>query len=192
MTPFEYALGLISILMSLALADIVMSVHRLMRHARTIKWDGRLLVATALVIVELIRMWFAQWTVRDVQELLSFPIYAALFIHILLLVLTAAACLPDEVADGCDLREFYERNRRYFWSVFATSQFAYFLLWLVFGGTQASVGQGVGLFDWIRMLGPLAAFLLLASVRRPALDYLLPILLIGFYGWLYWPQTLGT
>ena len=192
MTPFEYALGLISILMSLALADIVMSLHRLLRHARTVKWDGRIIVATALVILELIRMWFAQWTVRDVQELLSFPIYAALFIHILLLGLTAAACLPDEVADGCDLTDFYERNRRYFWSVFATSQLAYFLLWLVFGGTQASVGEQASLLDWIRMLGPLAAYLLLASVRRPSLDYLIPLFLIGFYGWLYWPQTLGT
>jgi hypothetical protein len=46
MTPLEYALGLISILMSLALADILMSLHRLMRHAGTIKWDGRILVAT--------------------------------------------------------------------------------------------------------------------------------------------------
>jgi hypothetical protein len=192
MTPFEYALGLISILMSLALADIVMSFHRLMRHAGTIKWDGRMLLATALVIIELIRMWFAQWTVRDVQELLSFPIYAALFIHILLLVLTAAACLPDEVSKHCNLSDFYERNRRYFWSVFATSQLAYFLLWLVFGGSQASVGQQATLLDWIRMLGPLAAFALLAFSRRPLLDYALPLLLIGFYGWLYWPQTLGT
>jgi hypothetical protein len=39
MTPLEYALGLISILMSLALADILMSLHRLMRHAGTIKWS---------------------------------------------------------------------------------------------------------------------------------------------------------
>jgi hypothetical protein len=191
MTPFEYALGLISILMSLALADLVLSFHRLLRHARTIKWDGRILVAVALVVLEVIRIWFAQWTVRDVQELLSFPIYAALFLHILLLVLTAAACLPDEVGERCDLSVFYDQNRRYFWSVFAASQLAYFLLWLIFGGTQASVGSAT-LFDWARTLTPLAIFVLLALVRRPLLDYLLPLLLIGFYGWLYWPQTLGV
>ena len=191
MSPFEYALGLISILMSLALADVVMSFHRLMRHARTIVWDGRILVAAALVVVEIIRIWFAQWTLRDLQVALAFPVYAALFIHILLLVLTAAACLPDEVADGCDLRAFYERNRRYFWGTFAASQLAYFLLWLVFGGSQSSVGDGATLFDWVRILVPLAAFLLLALIRRPILDYAVPAVLICFYAWRYWPQTLA-
>jgi hypothetical protein len=192
MTPFEYALGLISILMSLALADIVMSFHRLMRHARTVRWDGRILLAAVLVIVEIIRIWFAQWTLRDLEAALGFPIYVALFVHILLLVLTAVACLPDEVNDGCDLSEFYDRNRRYFWSVFAASQLAYFLLWLVFGGSQSSVSGPVGLIDWVRILAPLAAFLLLAFVRRPLLDYGIPLLLIVFYAWRYWPQTLAA
>jgi len=91
MSPFEYALGLISILMSLALADVVMSFHRLLRHRDTVKWDGRVLVAAALVILEVVRIWFAQWTLRDTELALAFPVYLFLFTHILLLVLTAAA-----------------------------------------------------------------------------------------------------
>ena len=192
MTPFDYALGLISILMSLALADIVMSFHKLLRVGRTVKWDGRILVASTLVIVEIIRMWFALWTVRDVEILLTFPIYAGLFLHTMLLVLTAAACLPDETVEGYDLTAFYERNRRYFWSAFALSQTAYFLLWLVFGGNQAAVGTEAEPFDWLRVLAPLAAYGLLAFLRVRILDYALPLGIIGFYGWLYWPQTLGA
>lgn len=191
MAPFEYALGLISILMSLALADIVMCMHRLLRHARTITWDGRPPLAAALVVVEIIRIWFAQWTLRDLEVALSFPIYVALFGHILLLVLTAVACLPDDVGERCDLRAFYERNRRYFWGAFAAAQAAYFGLWLVFGGGQASVGDATSLMDWIRILVPLAAFLLLAIVRVKLLDYLVPTAVIGFYVWRYWGQTLA-
>ena len=190
MTPFEYALGLISILMSLALADVVMCFHRLMRHARTVKWNGRPLLAAVLVIVEIVRIWFAQWTLRDLDIVFVFPTYAALFAHVLLLVLTAVACLPDEVGDGCDLDAFYERNRRYFWSAFAATQLAYFGLWLVFGGGQASVGGPVGLYDWFRILMPLAAFLLLAVLRVRVLDYLIPGALIAFYIWRYWGQSL--
>lgn len=192
MSPFEYALGLISILMSLALADVVMSLHKLLRHRGSVKWDGRVLLAAALVILEIIRIWFAQWTLRDAEVALGFPVYLFLFTHILLLVLTAAACLPDEVDENCDLAIFFEKNRRYFWSAFAATQAAYFLGWFIFGGTQGSVGGAVGFIDWFRMLAPLGAFLLLVFVRKRALDYAIPVALIAFYGWRYWPQTLGT
>lgn len=190
MSPFEYALGLISILMSLALADMAMALHRLLRHARTVTWDGRVLVAAALVTLEIIRIWFAQWSLRDLDVALNFPVYVALFGHILLLVLTAVACLPDEVEENCDLNQFYDSNRRYFWSAFAASQAAYFLLWLLFGGNQSSVGGQVGWIDWARILAPLGAYLLLAAVRLRVLDHAIPLALIGLYGWLYWGQTL--
>ena len=121
MSPFEYALGLISILMSLALTDVVMSFHRLLRRRDTVKWDGRVLVAAALVILEVIRIWFAQRTLRDAEVALGFPVYLFLFTHILLLVLTAAACLAGRGGGGLRpfrlLREeqalFLERLRRH-------------------------------------------------------------------------------
>jgi hypothetical protein len=191
MSPFEYALGLISILMSLALADVVMSLHRLLRHRDSVKWDGRALVAAALVILEVIRIWFAQWTLRDAEAALGFPVYLFLFTHILLLVLTAAACLPDEVGEDCDLSDFYEKNRRYFWSAFAATQAAYFFGWFIFGGTQSTLGGTIGAIDWFRMIAPLAAFLLLAFLRLRVLDYAIPLALLAFYAWRYWPQTLS-
>jgi hypothetical protein len=191
MSAFEYALGLISILMSLALADVVMSLHRLLRHRDTVKWDGRVLVAAVLVILEVIRIWFAQWTLRDAEVALGFPVYLFLFTHILLLVLTAAACLPDEVGEGCDLSAFHEKNRRYFWGAFAATQGAYFFGWFIFGGSQSAVGGTVGAIDWFRMVAPLAAFVLLAFVRNRVLDYAIPLALIAFYALRYWPQTLS-
>lgn len=54
MAPFEYALGLFSVLVGLALADIAQKVHRLVRHARTISWDGRAILATMLVIIVIV------------------------------------------------------------------------------------------------------------------------------------------
>jgi hypothetical protein len=193
MRPFEYALVLISILMGLALADIVVSFHRLIRPRETVKWDGRALIATLLVMLEIIRMWFAQWTGRDLATALTFGVYLGEFVQILLLVLLAFASLPDPVGERCDLADFYERNRRYFWSVFAAYQATYFVLWLmVFGGTQATVGGNVTLVDWLRMVGPLAVYLILAFVRLRWLDYLAPALMIMFYLLRYWNQSLAS
>lgn len=130
MRPFEYALVLISILMGLALADIVVSLHRLIRSREIVKWDGRVLIATSLVMLEIIRMWFAQWTGRDLATALTFGVYLGEFVQILLLVLLAFSSLPDRVTESCDLGDFYDANRRYFWSIFAAYQASYFVLWL--------------------------------------------------------------
>ncbi len=191
MRPFEYGLGLITILVSLALADLVMCFHRLLRNARRVTWDGRVPVAAALVVIEIVRLWFAVWTVRNLAQTGTFSIYLGQFVQVLLLVLLAAASLPDEVGETCDLRAFYESNRRYFWSVFALYQLSYFLLGLfVFGVRQASAGGSVDAFDLFRMLAPLALYTLLAFVRVWVLDYAIPVAIMIFYLVLYWNQAL--
>jgi hypothetical protein len=179
--------------MGWALADIVVSLHRLVRLRQAVKWDGRVLIAMLLVMLEIIRMWFAQWTGRDLAMAVTFGVYLGEFIQILLLVLLSYASLPDHVDDGCDLADFYNRNRGYFWSIFAAYQGSYFILWLtVFGGTQASVGGTVTWVDWVRMVGPLALYLMLTFARLRWLDYLAPALIIAFYLVRYWNQSLAA
>ena len=193
MKPFEYALVLISILMGVALADIVVSLHRLIRSRQPVEWDGRVIIAASLVMLEVIRMWFAQWTGRDLAIAITFGVYLGGVRQILLLVLLAYASLPDDLDESCDLGEFYERNRRYFWCVFAAYQASYFVLWLtVFGGTQATVGGPVTPIDWTRMVAPLLIYLTLAFVRLRWLDYLGPAVIMIFYLLRYWNQSLAV
>jgi hypothetical protein len=188
---FEYALGLFAILMGLALADIAISFHRLLRHGRSIKWDARPVLAAALVVVEIVRMWFAQWSIREVDLTLSFPFYLALFIQNMLLFLLAAACLPDDPGPDCELGSFYERNARYFWGAYAGFQACFFGLWLYVGGTVATVGEAT-LFDWFRVVVPLALYLTLVFVRSRTLDHLAPVAMILFYLTAYWTMTLAV
>jgi hypothetical protein len=190
MNPFDYSLGLLTILMGLALADVTFSFHHLAVRARTIRWDGRPLIAAAFVIVECVRLWFGQWTLRSVSVALTFPIYFGLFIQMLLLVLLASASLPDKPGDRCDMGAIYEQRRHYFWGLFATYYGLYFLFWLVFGATNAAGDGPAGPLDWVRVLAPIALLSLLAIVRVRLLDYLIPAALIVFYVARYWHATL--
>ena len=192
MTPFDYALGLLTILMGLALADVAFSFHRLAVRAGTIRWDGRPLVAAALVLLECVRLWFGQWTLRDSASALTFPVYLGLFAQMLLLVLLASACLPDDPVDDSDLGAFYERRRRYFWALFAGYHILFFGFWLVFGATNANGTSPAGVIDWLRVLAPILCFSLLAAVRRPLLDYAIPLAFIFFYLARYWHSTLAV
>jgi len=80
MSPFDYALGLLTILMGLALADVAFSFHKLAVRAKDIRWDGRPVIAAVLVLLECVRLWFGQWTLRDSASALTFPVYLGLFV----------------------------------------------------------------------------------------------------------------
>jgi len=192
MRPFEYGLGLVTILISLALADMVMCFHRLLRGGRRVTWDGRVVVATALVVLEIVRSWYAEWTIRDLAQAEVFHVFLCQFVSIIVLVLLAASSLPDEVGEHCDLSAFYESNRRYFWGLFALNQLMYALLGLfVFGIQQNSAGGPVDVFNLLRMFAPFALYVLLACVRVHVLDYAIPIAIMAVYLFLYWNQALA-
>lgn len=103
MSPFDYALGLVSILVGLALADVAASLHRLLRQARLVRWDGRVVLCVVLVIITITGMWFEVWSIHSVKAVLSFPFYLSLFLEFMVLFLVCAACLPDEPEKSCDL-----------------------------------------------------------------------------------------
>src|SRR5436305_2378416 len=132
MAPFDYSVGLISILVGLALADIAGSLHKLLRQGRAVKWDGRVILSVALAIIVITGMWFSVWAIRTVNAVLWFPFYLTLFLEFMVLFLVCAACLPDDAVESGDLGAFYERNRRYFWSLFALFQISFFCRWLYF------------------------------------------------------------
>lgn len=186
MTSFEYALGLFSVLMGLALGDIAVNAHKLIRHCRTIRWDGRVVLSTLLVVVVVVRMWFALWSIRDVGMVLVFPFYLSLFIELMILFLLAASCLPDEPPGECDLGDFYEGNSRSLWTIFSVFQLSFFLHWLYFGGAK------LPLWVWFTVLGPLALYLLLASRRTKLLHYVVPAALIAWELYANWDRTLGN
>lgn len=192
MSAFEYGIILWSLLLGLAVADLILSANRLLRHAEGVKWDGRVIVASLLVVLELVRIWFAQWTLVDSANALTFPAFLLLFFHMALLVLLAAAALPDETPGPIDLTTYYDRTRRYFWGLFASAHSSYFAIWLIyfFGGLERG-DSTVSLLDWFRMIAPLTVYAALAALRLKWLDWLGPLALIGFYLWLYWGQTIG-
>ena len=111
MGPFDYAVGLISILVGLALADVGGSLHKLLRQGRAVRWDGRVILSVTLVISVITGMWFSVWDLRTVNAVLWYPFYLTLFLEFMVLFLVCAACLPDDAVEDRDLGAFYEKNR---------------------------------------------------------------------------------
>jgi len=110
------------IIVGLAVADQLLSLHRLLKRRRSIVWDPLLLGVAGLVMLTLVQVW---WTLADTRAIaLTIGEFLPILFGLTLLFLLAAASLPDESdagADGFDLRKYYGEHQRYLWTLYTVS-----------------------------------------------------------------------
>jgi hypothetical protein len=150
---FEFALGLLSVLIGLAVAHIATAFSRLLRHASTVIWDPIAVVAALLAMLVAVNMWFDLWHVRDIAESRHYFFYLWTIFDLLLVYLLAAVSLPEETNETCDLRKYYERNRRHFWILVLLFRVSYTIHWFYFAAYQSE--------DWARMAVDVGAGLII-------------------------------
>lgn len=112
---FGYLSAFVTIVVALAVADLVTSLHRLIRARERVRWRLLPLLAAAFIYLSLMTEFFEIWRFTTFTHL-SF--YGLLFnmSEPLLAFLAAAAVLPDEVPpQGLDLDIFYFHERAYIW-----------------------------------------------------------------------------
>ena len=172
-TAFEYAMGLFSVLIGLAVADIAASFHRLLRARHPVRWDPLALAAALYTLCMSVYMWFDVWGVRHFGATRHFVFYLGLVAQLFLLFLIAAASLPDDVNAPISLREYYSTNRRYFWFLLLLFQLGYGAFGLYFVRDDvARLSTGAAAMVLALMLAPIAVSLVLLLVRSRWVHYI--------------------
>jgi hypothetical protein len=140
---FDYLVGLFSIVIGLGLAEVAVSLNRLLRSAG-LRHDPLIFGPPILVTLMLVSIWFDTWAIRGVHNLFSFPFFVAIFGQLLLLYLLAAACVPKAANEGIPLTgDSYEGNRRYFWLIFSAYQAMYAGFWIFFATTKGATAGDI-------------------------------------------------
>ncbi|HEY1711153.1 MAG TPA: hypothetical protein VGG10_23000 [Rhizomicrobium sp.] len=124
MSYFEYAAIFIGIIVGLALANILASVHKLMEAGPRVRWDWLAPAMAANAILLTLGFFWHQWLLMQTA-----PHTARYFISVLvraiaffLLYLACAATLPDDVPEGgLDLCAYYFANRVRIWGLFCAT-----------------------------------------------------------------------
>ena len=139
MSPVEYLLGFISIIVGIAVADIAHSLHRLLRAGKRVRWHWFPLAASFLLILLILEIWWGLAYFERVQARVTVGMFLPWVLELILLYLVASAALPDEVPDaGIDLKSYYFDGRRYFWILLALLLLAFVIhrvgnMWLSAG-----------------------------------------------------------
>ena len=181
---FNYAIGLVSIVVGLAISDLATSLHRLIRHRNGVAWDPRPMLAAAFAFIVLFSMWFDLWSIHSRPEILTYPFLLSIVVELVLLSLMATSVLPDEPLPSVDLAAFYQENARPIWSFFLLFQVSYVAHWFYFSLTSSDYSLD-RMFARVpeTMMVPIAASLLVIMPRKRSL-HLVVIALLLFY-WLF-------
>ncbi|HET7230236.1 MAG TPA: hypothetical protein VFJ16_09550 [Longimicrobium sp.] len=182
MSPFEYVLPMVSILIGLAVGDLSLSLHRLLRARRHVRWDWLPLAAALLVLLLILEFWWAFYGMGRAEvwtRYWGFLILGAALINIFLL---ASAALPDTIPDdGLDLAAYYHENRRYFWVLFALFTVLALVLDLLVEVDATNVATGP--LRAAPTLAFAALMLSLGFVESRRYHAVVVLLLLAFFGW---------
>ena len=183
MSAFEYVSVMASIIIGLALVDVLVSLNRLIRAGRLVRWDWAAPLAAVLVVLTLVQIWWSLYRPED--RPMTIGQFLPLLVELVILFLLGAAALPDDVpADGLDLKAYYDRNGPYFWGLFTAA-----LGWLIVTGAVETLANGESLARLLEarivdlaVLGVFASLIVVRNRWWHAVAFV--ILSTGPIGWL--------
>jgi len=179
----EQALIFASIIIGVAVSDQILSLNRLLRADAPVRWHWALPLTALLVLLTNVQIWWSLAGGRE--EKISIGEFLPALVQLTIVALLSAATLPDQVEDeGLDLSDYYDRHRRYIWTLFALA-----LLWAEGTAFVATLRAELPMIEFFsnRMIDfvALSVMVMLAFVRRRWLVAAgLGFLFLGPIGWL--------
>ena len=170
MSVGETVVVFVSIILGIALGDLLLSTHRLLRARERVEWHWVTPALAFFMLMNIIAFWWASFNwYREIGDfsISDFLPDVAVFVFVFL---GAAAVLPDEIPEGrLSLRDFYFREARYFWSL----QILLVISLIVNAYLRRDPGAEFGAFlaGELNNIVGLALMALLLVTKRPWIHY---------------------
>jgi hypothetical protein len=173
----DFAIGLMTIITGLAIADMVASTHVLFMNRQRIEWDWLAILTALFIFLLIVSSWGISYRTMG-NQMINPPLW--MFViglsQIIPLYLSARASLPDEVGEkGISLAAHYAEVRRYFWAAVAFT----YLMFVAYGAVI--LGPGVLLSSYLSPSAQLVMMVVLIAVANRRIHVLLvPIIVLLF------------
>lgn len=177
-------------MIGLALADLVVSLQRLLRAGKRVRWDWLTPAAAVLVTAFIINVWWAMFGTLNAMRSLSVAGFIPDLIALLILFCLASSALPDEIGESMELADYYQDNRTRFWGLFAS-----YTLWVTLVAGVRSVGANASGASMAGTVLPnvfmASLMILLVATSRRWVHASVIALLLVITGLAWLPQELG-
>lgn len=121
MSPFEYIMVLVSIVIGLAITHLLTAisaaVHRLRGHGERLTLDPVYLLWVGYVLIWLVSFWWYEFNFQALYEDWTFGLYLFVISFAILLFLLAAILVPHRMEGVKDSYSYFMEGRRWFFSV---------------------------------------------------------------------------
>jgi hypothetical protein len=171
MDPFSYLSVLLSIILGLAIQQVLQGYRALILSRRRIRFYAPPLIWSVLLLAMVTQHWWASFGLAE-REQWSFALFATILFQTALIYMMAAIVLPDIPADEpIDLRDHYYREAPSFFGIaMAVILWSLFREYMLEGALPEPLNLGFhGLF--------LALAVIAATVRRPRLHEAFAVLM---------------
>ncbi len=187
MTVSEYIILFTSILIGLAIADLSLSLHKMLRYRKRIRWNLIVPVLGFVILCSILNLWWSIYKKYSALESISFIEFLPQVFILVTFFLLSASVFPDEKPEeGFDLQEFYIENRGQFWGLFSL-----FIFLMVSSAAITAIRESWSFSAYIANSGggiiALALALFLIKTKRMIFHWLAVAFLLFSIGniWLY-------
>lgn len=119
MDTFDYLSVLFSVILGLALTQILQGIRALMLARTRVRIYAPPLIWAALMVLLVAQAWWAMFQMRHIENW-TFAMYGAIVLQMVLIYLAAGVVLPDVPPDGnVDMRQDYFAHARWFFGLMA-------------------------------------------------------------------------
>lgn len=182
----DFAIGLMTIITGLAIADMVASLHGLLMHRQRVRWDWLAGLVAVFIFLLIVSSWGISYRTMG-NQMINPPLW--MFVvglsQIVPLYMSGRASLPDTVGDkGVSLAAHYAEVRRYFWASVAFTYLMFVAYGAVILGPKVLIGSYVSPFAQLLMMA-----ILIAVPDRRVHMLLVPVIVLLFsYDHLFSPM----
>ena len=123
MDSFSYLSVLLSIVVGLAITQVLQGLRALMLARGSARIYAPSLIWAALMLLIATQMWWASFGLQDHREW-TFGIFGLILLQFALFYLASSLVLPDLAPERIDLERDYYRNRGWFFGILAAAAVA--------------------------------------------------------------------
>ena len=159
MSAFDYLSVLFSVIMGLALTQILKGLRALMLARSRVKLYSPALIWAALVILFVAGAWWGMFAMRSFGQW-TFAMYAAVVVQITFIYLVAGLAIPDIPPEGAvDMRKMYFAHKGWFFGLLAATVGVTFVKDIITTGHLSSISNAY-------FLGGFAALAAFAAIIK--------------------------